>query len=60
MAVAKVCRFCSLDYRMAIRRIPFHVPCPMGDKGILWRYMSGERDWVERIIQRYHKAIATK
>jgi len=33
MAVAKVCRFCSLDYRMAIRRIPFHIPCPMGDKG---------------------------
>ena len=48
---------------MAIRGIPFHVPCPMGDKGILWEEqedMRGERDGVERIIQRYHKAIATK
>ena len=63
MAVAKVCRFCSLDYWMAIRRIPFHIPCLVGDKEILWEEqenMSGERDGVERIIQRYHKAIATK
>ena len=33
MAVVKVSRFCSLADRMSIRRIPFQIPCPMGDKG---------------------------
>ena len=40
MVVDKVCRICSLDDRMTIRGIPIHIPCSMGDKGVLqkeWR-----------------------
>ena len=64
MAVAKDCRFCSLDDGMMIRRILLHIPCPMVTKGFYGknRDLRGERGGIEIIIQRYqyHKVTATK
>ena len=44
MVVDKVCRICSLDDRMTIWGIPIHIPCTMGDKGVLRKEQGDMRE----------------